>query len=255
MTRSESAIKSLKRIPALQGILRTLHKTLFLGPTLQEKMMRALSGNRSVFFVQVGANDGVKADPIHDLIAGNKNWNGIFIEPIGSIFQRLKHNYANSDRFIFENVAISAKKETRAFYYLSEKAGLEASLNLPFYFDQLGSFDKNHLLKHFDGRIEPFIIEEEMECVPLQEVLDRNQVATVDLLHIDVEGFDYQVLAQVDFARYKPLAILYEHKHLLAEELVKAEFLLEASGYRLFRYDADTLAIRRRINHFWRSTL
>lgn len=249
MTRAGSvqyAIRGLKRVPALYNILRKFHKALFLGPTLQERMMRALSRKDSVYFVQVGANDGVKADPIHELIVGNKDWSGLFVEPIGSLFHRLKHNYDNSDRFIFENIAIGAKKETRKFYYISEKAGLEASLDLPFYFDQLGSFDRNHLFKHFDERIEPFIVEEEIECLPLREVLDRNRVAAMDLLHIDVEGFDYQVLAQVDFSRYRPAVILFEHKHLPVEEMTKAKSLLEASGYRLFRYDVDTLAIRRK---------
>src|SRR5262249_44625156 len=153
-----------------------------LGPTLQERMMRALKKKRSVYFVQVGANDGVKADPVHDLIVRNINWSGIFIEPIGSLFHRLKQNYECSDRFIFENIAIGTKKETRKFYYVSDSAALEPRLNLPFYFDQLGSFDRNHIFKHFGDKIAPFIVEEEIECISLQEVLDRHQVAAIDLL-------------------------------------------------------------------------
>ena len=238
-------IKSLKRVPPLYAILQKIHKVLFLGPTLQERMMRILNKQQTVFFVQVGANDGVKADPIHELIVGNKNWCGIFIEPIAPLFYRLKKNYEYSERFIFENIAIGTKKETKKFYYVSDQAALDPSLNLPFYYDQLGSFDRDHIFKHLGDKIAPFIVEEEMECVSLQEALDRNHITAIDLLHIDAEGFDYQVLAQLDFARYRPLVILFEHKHLPTEEALKAKSLLETSGYRLFRYDGDTLAIRR----------
>jgi FkbM family methyltransferase len=239
------AIRTIKRIPPLYGALRRSYHFVFSAPSLQARITRALKSRQPVFFVQVGANDGVKADPIHELIRQNEHWRGIFIEPIRSVFHRLRQTYGDSERFIFENVAIGAEKGTRSFYYLSEEAGRDASLSLPFYYDQLGSFDRNHIFKHFDRRVEPFIIEEQIECVTLQEVLDRNHVAALDLLHVDVEGFDYQVLSQLDLSRYQPAAILFEHKHLPAEDMSKANARLETSGYKLFRYDVDTLAIRR----------
>lgn len=29
---------------------------------------------------------------------------------------------------------------------------------LPVWYDQLGSFDRQHIVKHLDGRLEPFIV-------------------------------------------------------------------------------------------------
>jgi Methyltransferase FkbM domain len=94
----------------------------------------------------------------------------------------------------------------------------------------------------------PYIVEADVECQPLQVILDRNQVDTIDLLHIDTEGFDYQVLSQVDLKRYKPSVILFEHHLLTDDEFFKARKLLRRNGYRLLQYGNDTLALKR---SFW----
>jgi hypothetical protein len=42
---------------------------------------------------------------------------------------------------------------------------------LPFWYDQLGSFEKRHILRHLDGALEPYIVSEAVLCVPLADVL------------------------------------------------------------------------------------
>ena len=76
-------------------------------------------------------------------------------------------------------------------------------------------------------------------------MFDRNRVESVDLIHIDTEGFDYKVLSQVDLKRYKPSAILFEHHLLSDQEFLQARKLLRSSGYRQFQYGNDTLAIKK----------
>jgi FkbM family methyltransferase len=143
-------------------------------------------------------------------------------------------------------VAISNRSETKKFYYVSEKAKTE--LELPYWHDQLGSFDKQHITRMLGDQMHPYIIETDVECQPLQVILDRNRVDAIDLLHIDTEGFDYQVLSQVEFKRYKPSAILFEHHLLTDDEFFKARKLLRRTGYRLLQYGNDTLALWR---SFW----
>ena len=213
-------------------------------PTIQERILKALGGKPSVFFVQVGSNDGLQGDPIHDLIVSRNNWRGIFIEPIDFLYQRLRANYGNADRFIFENVAIGTEKGTKKFYYVSEKARSE--LDLPYWHDQLGSFDKNHITDSLGDQIRPYIVDEDVECLPLQDVFTRNHVDAIHLLHIDTEGFDYKVLSQLDLKRYKPSAILFEHHLLTEDEYAAARKLLRGAGYRLIQYGNDILAIRKR---------
>ena len=245
---STTVIKDyLRKVPLIYGILKWIYR-LFRGPdaTMQEQIVKAIGNKSEVFFIQVGSNDGVQGDPIHDLVISRQSWRGIFIEPINFLFRRLKKNYGDDERFVFENVAISNKNEIRKFYYVSEKA--KSELDLPYWHDQLGSFDKNHIAKMLGDEMSPYIIEENVECQPLQDVLDKNRVAAIDLLHIDTEGFDYQVLSQLDIKRYKPAVILFEHHLLTDEELIKARKLLRRTGYRLLQYGNDTLAVKR---SFW----
>ena len=87
------------------------------------------------------------------------------------------------------------------------------------------------------------MVEEEIECVTLHEIFERNSVKKIDLLHIDTEGFDYDILSQVNLERFKPLVILYEHRHLSADKKEKAILLLKRAGYNCCEYGGDTLAM------------
>jgi FkbM family methyltransferase len=211
---------------------------------IYDRVEKALKNNSSVFFLQIGANDGVTRDHLHKLILIHKEWTGIFIEPLKHIFAKLKLNYGNFDRFIFENVAIGVTKETKDFYFVSDKAK-DILEDCPPWYDQLGSFNNEHISKHFNGKFNPFIVKEKVECVPLSDVLLRNDVTKIDLLQIDTEGFDYKILSQLDFQKYTPKVILFEHKHLVDDEKKKAILLLKNNGYKLYECEEDYLAIKK----------
>ncbi|HEU4768219.1 MAG TPA: FkbM family methyltransferase [Pyrinomonadaceae bacterium] len=240
---SDRMKEHLRNIPFVFGTAKWIYRRFRpVDPPIPEQILNTIGGKSSVFFVQVGSNDGVQGDPIHDLIVSREGWRGIFIEPIDFLFQRLRKNYGEAERFIFENVAIGTEKGSKKFYYVSEKA---AELGLPYWHDQLGSFDKAHITRALGDEVSPYIVEEDVECLPLQDVLDRNRVDAIDLLHIDTEGFDYKVLSQVDLKRYKPSVILFEHHLLSDDEFGKARKLLRDNRYRLIQYGNDILAIRR----------
>ena len=238
-------IERLKRYPVVLSLLRRMLRTLFPAPDssqIQKNILKNLKPTDAVFFVQVGSNDGIQGDPLHEIIIANKHWRGIFIEPVGFLFERLKQNYENADRFIFEKKAIAPNRGVIDFYYVSEKAKAELGDALPNWYDQLGSFDKNHILKHLDGILEPYIISEGINTSPLQDIFDKHKVTNVDLIHIDAEGYDFKVLSTIDFSRYKPSVILYEHKHLSDVDRKSAESLLKQNGYSCIQYAEDTLA-------------
>ena len=195
--------------------------------------------------VQIGSNDGKTGDPIHALLLKNKKWNALLVEPVPYIFEKLKKNYPDNDRFRFENVAIN-HGEHMTFYWVDESAK-KALPNLPYWFDQLGSFDKQHILKHFDGALAPFIKSATIEGIALDTLLERNDIGKIDFLHIDTEGYDWKILSQLDQKKYTPKFILYEHSHLSREDCIAAEEFLDAN-YMLFRIGIDTLAVNRNID-------
>lgn len=211
---------------------------------IRGQLERIVGRRQDLYFVQIGSNDGVHGDPLCSMIKRNTSWKGIFVEPVDYLFSRLKQNYGYAERFVFEKAAIGPRDQSAAFYYVSEKAKEALGDTLPDWYDQLGSFSRDHIIKHMDGILEPYIVEERMQCVHLQDLLDKQNVKRVDLLHVDTEGFDFVVLSQFDFRKYRPYVVLYEHKHLAERDQKKARSLLRKAGYIQHDYSrGDSLAI------------
>jgi FkbM family methyltransferase len=199
-------------------------------------------GGKPAVIVQVGSNDGLQGDPITGLIRENPDWRVLFIEPLPHVFRRLKANYPELPNYSFENVAISSERGMRRMYYISDEIR-KVRPDVPFWYDQLGSFDRNHVLKH-GHEFKPFITSEDVPCEPLADTLARNGITSIDLLHIDTEGYDFEVIKQLDLTQQAPSAILYEHKHLSNVDKIAVEGLLRHAGYRAQRIFADTLALK-----------
>jgi len=227
------------RIPIFPRLVK-LFDPLVCGqnwPKMQE-VLDDLTKIEDFFFVQIGANDGVIHDPLFHHIVNNQ-WSGILVEPVRYYFNRLKLNYAGSDQLIFENVAISDRDERREFYRLRE--GLEF---LPQWTEGLGSFHLEVLMKHrwLIPNIKDYIISESVDCVSLQTLLNRNKVRKIDLVLIDTEGYDFEILKQINFDYVDPSVIIYEHKHISHKERRDSEALLTARGYRLYQHFSNTMA-------------
>jgi FkbM family methyltransferase len=196
-------------------------------------------------FVKVGANDGITGDPCSDILLDTETWQGLLIEPVPSCFARLQANFSDRRRFTLEQVAIGPKVANEPFYYVDERAK-EANPWLPEWYDQLGSFDRNHILKHLNGALEPFIQQLPVQVLPLTSVLARYGHERIDLLHIDTEGYDDIVLETLDFERYRPLLILIEHKHLTPARKSAMRARLRAHGYLVENVGSDYAASLRR---------
>jgi FkbM family methyltransferase len=198
-------------------------------------------------FVKIGACDGITDDPCSDILLANTNWRGLLIEPAPYCFDRLRANFQDSRRFCLEQVAIGAPAGEGTFYYVDAKA-IESIPSLPTWFDQLGSFDRNHIMKHLDGVLDPFIIECKVQVCPLSDVLMRNRIQYVHLLHVDTEGHDYEVLKTLDFTKHAPLSIFVEHKHLSETQKTEMLCLFRKHGYSVRDCGGDYFAVDEEAN-------
>ncbi len=196
-------------------------------------------------FVKVGAHDGITGDPVSDVLLGHEKWKGLLIEPVPVIFDRLRKNFSDSRRFILERVAIGAHRGKATFYYVDGKA-IDSLPDLPFWYDQLGSFDRDHILKHFDGVLSPFVLECSVEVRPLSEVLEKNGIRDVHLLHIDAEGYDYEVLKTIDLSSAAPAAILLEHQNLSGGDKRELVQHLRRHGYSVDDCGGDFFAVHKK---------
>jgi FkbM family methyltransferase len=190
------------------------------------------------FFVQVGANDGVKYDPLRQLILDHR-LSGILVEPLPDVFAELKANYAGIPGLIFENVAIAPATGRMTVYRVPKSLSAAAGRNLT----ALSSFNRQHLRD--EGVPDQHIESVSVEAVTMAELLARHQVTQVSLLQIDTEGFDDHVIESAFAAGLRPEIINYEHCHLGHRRKIACKQLLRSRGYQFIEVGwRDTLAVR-----------
>jgi FkbM family methyltransferase len=202
------------------------------------KMIQERAEKKGFFFIQIGANDGKKFDPMY-LYVKKYHWAGILIEPVDYVFNKLKENYKGIKDISFENVAIGEKNGTSIFYTLRK----EDNKDLPLWYDEIGSFFKANLLKHRDRikELDKKIVEQEVVVSTLKSVCVKNKVTNVDLLVIDTEGYDYHIIKQLPLLSFKPQMIIFETRHLTQIEKKKCGSILKKLNYRIIE-GLDTLA-------------
>jgi FkbM family methyltransferase len=236
--------QSLKKIPVFGKLLILVNRRFFIkryGPYDTPSIwLSKLIKEDKVQIIQIGSNDGLHGDPIYDLIKKQTKWRALFVEPIPYLFERLKKNYGIDTRFSFENVAINDGTQ-QTFFSVKEEAKVDLP-NLSFWYDQLGSFKKENILKHLDGILEPYIIETQLSGMSLNELFQQNNIQDITLLHIDTEGYDWKILSQLNLDQIKPKVILIEHKHLaIIEKRNLINFL--KPDYLVFRLGGDLIGI------------
>jgi hypothetical protein len=73
-------------------------------------------------------------------------------------------------------------------------------------------------------------------------LLEKHGIRTIDLLHLDTEGYDYEIIKQVNFRTFNPRIILYETVHLTDADRARCSEYLMSQGYNLINSYVDTLA-------------
>ena len=198
-------------------------------------------------FVKIGANDGISGETCADILRANNNWKGLFVEPVPYCCDLLRKNYPDSSRFIIEQVAIGNVPSRKSFYYVDQSA-IQSLSFLPRYYDQLGSFNRQHIINLLGDKIMPFIVESKVLVCTLQDVLERNHIQKIHYLQIDTEGYDFQILKMLDFHKYNPEIIFIEHLHVSRKERKDMRRLLHKHKYNILNYGQDYFALKKSAN-------
>lgn len=192
-------------------------------------------------FVQVGSNDGQRFDPLHREIA-LRRWTGVMVEPVPYVFERLARNYRGIDRVRLENVAISDHDGTQTLYYLPPAD----DDTLPSWYDALASFRRDVVVGHRDAipDVEDRLATIDVECLTFDSLCRRAGIDRLDLVHIDTEGYDFEVIKLVDLDRLQPRLLLFEHYHLDPASHDECIAHLAAHGYDHVSEGMDTICLR-----------
>ena len=207
-----------------------------------EQYSRAHGGR--VSFVQIGANDGLRNDPIREFIV-RYEWRGVLIEPLPPVFEMLRRNYAylqTSRSLSFENAAISSTESSLSFYTIADTVlatlSLEAQLDLL----RKSSFSREHVTQFVGDPAD--VVRVEVPCTTVGAVIQKHfPENAIDLLAIDAEGHESVILNSLDFAGARIGAILFEAHHLENEGKDVFHFL-EKHGYTIHQVGGDAFAVR-----------
>lgn len=229
---------------------------------LETILETVLSYEKKINIVQIGANDGVFGDPIHNFVMENKKFtNALLIEPQNEIIKYLKHAYSTHPNILIYNGAIGFE-DNLLLYRI--KPDLWRFFNAPYlkyapeYRAPSGvtSANREHVFtaakKYLDNNIE---IEDALEklyvpCKRLRVLLSEMKFPDkIHLLQIDTEGMDDQVIYASDIDYLQPTLINFESKNLNKKNKYKLEEYLSQIGYRLYNWNkSDTIAIKKMKN-------
>ncbi len=197
-------------------------------------------------FVQVGANDGKKSDPLYEIIK-KYEMSGIMLEPIPETFKRLRYNYANSsliknNKLILENIALTPEGDSGdiLFYKFCDITQEDEG-------DLLGysTTDKSKLtdIRKSLG-IDNQISEIKVGCESVPFFLNKRSLNNISLLVLDAEGMDIDIL--MSFLKYKnlPNIIYMEILGQSCDKIMQAVNELIDNGYKIGGDQSDLIAYR-----------
>lgn len=203
------------------------------------QVLAQLGDTRGVLtFIDVGAYDGLTRSQIHRHVIG-RGWEGLVIEPAPAAFQALQATYAGFPKVRPVNCAIADGGSAGTIPFYCVRASAEPSS----WEDMLSSLDRETILKQSNliPDIAERIVEVRVAVRTLASLCQEFKLRQVDLIKIDAEGRDDEVLTTFDFVRYRPSALLFEHKLLPNPRLFALDQRLVALGYTRLSMWSNTL--------------
>lgn len=165
------------------------------------------------FYVDVGANHPVD-DSVTKLFY-DKGWMGINVEPNSRLFRLLEQE---RPRDINVRAGISDKEGKLT---IREYEGWYAGLST---FSKDMQKENKNIAEYRDI---------EVDVITLKKLFTDNKVEKINFLKVDVEGYEYNVLASNDWEKYRPELICIEANHTFKDWRP----LLKKVGYKKVFHD------------------
>jgi FkbM family methyltransferase len=209
--------------------------------------------HKDIYFLQVGANDGMTWDPCYFFVRRD-DWKGIVIEPQRQVFEeKLELTYKDTPGIQLMNVAVDTADGIKPLFRYSFASSRWAT--------GLASFDRERLIDNFNSPYvqnnierehlvvspnpDEYVTSELVSCLTFETILDAVHVDAIDFLITDVEGFDVRILETFPFNRMLPANIIFELPAVRDARFAAFLSRLGAHGYSLFLSGSDAMAIRR----------
>lgn len=227
--------KSGYRIEKVRGLIPGPH--LNVANLLLHVLNKHRSGN--VSFVQVGANDGQVADPLYQWIT-RYPWRGVLVEPQPAMYRKLIELHSSRPQISIEQAVVSDKRGKAQLWTLGDADDLPKAASL------FSSLNKDAFLKNVQRSLPDFAHRAgpvEVDAYTLGDLMEKHGLTELDLLQIDAEGFDFQIIKMIDFAKCRPQIINYEISSMTVDDRRACRTYLASFGYSFADSDlGDTVA-------------
>lgn len=225
-------------------------KRNLLGEREEIRFLKSLDRvSHGVRVIQVGANDGIRNDPVRSLIL-EKRMSAVFVEPDPVAFEELQRAYRPYDSVIplaFVNCAVVPESgEDLSYYTLSRSARSVLSKRQQIRLSRKASFNKErfegYLRQEGFDEVSRLVAETTIEGTGINEFLDR--WGAPDLLVTDAEGLDWDLIGNLDLERFQPGVLVFEIGNPVPEKRATVLEKLADHGYRVKIFPHDIIAYR-----------
>ena len=194
-------------------------------------------------FVEVGANDGKTGSFTYNL--AKIGWTGVNIEPVPRLYKECVENHREHKNVINLNCGIGEKNEELEIY----DAGTLSTMDEETYVNYKTVGEFKNMCKENEKHLVTVRI--------MDEVLKEEKIKNLDLLVIDVEGYDEKVLSGFSIEDYTPKIIIIEigdqYEDFIKNEKIREKFrrlrsYLKRHNYSLLVNDVvDNVYVRNNI--------
>jgi FkbM family methyltransferase len=220
-------------------------------PSFRNRVFDAVSRHGGVNFLQIGAMDGVAFDPIRAFVT-RFGWHGILVEPIPDLMERLKINYAANDGLVFAPIAIAESSGCRKMSRV--RAGAVQEGVLPIWADGISSLTPERtplcgkkLTPEQARLVDDHLDTIDVDCLDFETFEKKYGVESFDVLQIDTEGYDWNILGQINLGKHSTLCVHMEICCLPPNEIDEALAYLRSMNFACYAMEdgQDLLALRR----------
>lgn len=192
----------------------------------EEKVILDYFGFLTGTLCSIGENDGITFSNVKALT--ERGWNGILIEPSPKAFAKLKELYKDVKGVYTYQVAIGNHNGTAV---LNESSSLINAQDVA-----LVSTMKAEEMERFKSITQYTPVE--VKVFRWKTFLNRVKYKTFDFISIDAEGFDLDILKQIDLAETKMVCVEFNGKN-------KQAFIDACPGFRLIHENGENLIFAR----------
>lgn len=193
--------------------------------------------------VVLGAHIGIH---IKDEISKIKDSSILLVEPVPHNISAIKENLKEFKNIHLEPVAVASVRETKDFFFVKATSINKLKKH---WASGIGSFNKNHLLNH---RTKRFLIEEDdidkipIKTVKFEDLIEKYSITEIDKILIDIEGYEYEILRDMDLKKVRINSILFEYKHFdgyqkTGEKLEEILKKFEENNYKTSKVDEENI--------------